>query len=76
MKHVLSFTGKPRSIIGHESLALSLANDGTQVGFTTRAELACAAFGDVEGYDVVAYCERCDAFSDGFDDTYMGFDFR
>ena len=49
--------GETRTGVGHQALALGAANELAQVGLAAEAELALAAFGGVEGDDVVALLE-------------------
>lgn len=69
MSNRFSLASKPRCVIRHQSFALRLPDNGTKVGFPTFAEFAFAAFGDVQGDDMVTWLDGCDVFTDGLNDT-------
>ena len=50
--------------IGHQSLALGLANFLAQIGLAGCAETACTAFGGVQRYDMISGLDAADAGAD------------
>src|SRR5690606_14080705 len=64
-----ALVGKARGAVGHQALALGGAHGHAQVGLARLAEQAFAAFGGIQGNDVVARRHTGDAFADLDDDA-------
>ena len=69
VQDVLATGLEPRGTIRHHTLTLGSADLAAEVGLAGLAELAFAAFGGVQGDDIVTGLDGGDALTDGFDDT-------
>ncbi|MNT89665.1 hypothetical protein D3C72_2304370 [compost metagenome] len=65
----LPVVGETRCSVGHQALTLGGANCLTKVSLARGTELALAAFGRVQGDDVVTHLQRGDALTDRFDNA-------
>jgi hypothetical protein len=69
MQQILALALESRCPVGHHALALRSAYLSAQVRLARLAELAFAAFGGIEGNDIVAWLDGSDALAHRFDDA-------
>ena len=58
---LLAFIGEAAGTVRHDALALGAPDGGAEVGFTRETGRACAAFGRIKRYDVIADGDAGDA---------------